>query len=129
MKFKNLNPIDYTPQIEIIRDGAVWDLHNSADFLGHEYDSTQNILKLSWDYGCNCDAIIGGKISLNLLGVKDLRISEKDNDVPRSEDSCLDNIRLKNEGTINIVFRGGQSFEVQCDEVEFNSGQTTGHMA
>lgn len=95
MKFTNMNPISSTPQIEIIESGFVWDLHNAADFLGHEIDSNNNSLKLTWDYGSDCDGIISGTIYLNFLGIKNINITEKDAEVPRSEDSCLDNIHLK----------------------------------
>lgn len=129
MKFTNMNPISSSPQINIIQNGFVWDLHNVADFIGHEIDSNNNSLKLTWDYGCDCDGINNGNVHLIFLGINKIIITEKDAEVPRSEDSCLDNIHLKNENEIVVSFRSGQSFEIQCDEVEFDPMETSGHKA
>ena len=129
MKFTNLNPIGFSQQIEIIWDGYVWDLHNAADFLGYDFNQSSGLLTLSWNYGCECDGIISGKIKFICIGVGKLEISEKDPDVPRSEDSCLDHICLNNENILNIDFRGGQKFVVKCNEVEFDPGETLGHRA
>jgi len=126
MKFIGLEPISSKPQIEIIRNGHIWDLHNVADFIGYLYDLDNSTLQLSWDYGCECDGIIGGEISLKFHEVTNAIISAVDADLPRSEDRCLEAISLTNKNTVLAEFRGGQSFDVSCGYVVFDPNGTNG---
>ena len=126
MKFIGLEPISEKPQIEIRRNGQVWDLHNAADFTGYQYDSQNKTLKLIWDYGCDCAGVVGGEVSLEFNEVTKAIISEPDPSLPRSEDACLDAISLRNGTALNAEFRGGQSFEVICKYVVFNPNGTIG---
>lgn len=126
MKFIGLEPIPEEPQIEIRHNGHVWDLHNAADFTGYEPDPQKNTLKLIWDFGCDCAGVTGGEISLVFHEVIKAMISEPDLSLPRSEDSCLSAIYLKNGTSIKAEFRGGQTFEVVCKYVVFNPGETIG---
>jgi len=129
MIFKNIKPIGKSPDIEIESNKKIWDLHNCADFNGYQFDQDKAILTLSWDYGCDHDNISGGNVSLICYEVKDLNISEKNPNVPRSEDNCLDHLCLISDNKILIKFRSGQSFEIECDELEFDCGTTNGHIA
>lgn len=127
MKFTNLLPINNSGQIEVFKTDFAWDLHNTADFLGYRHDQENNTILLSWDYGCDCCDNVGGIISLEFLNLKHLDISEVDLGMPRDEDKCLDQIQRLNENTIELSFRGGQVFTIECDEVIFHSNNTKGH--
>jgi hypothetical protein len=127
MKFTEMTPIGRGPEIEIIKNGECWDLHNCAEFIGHKINEDEYSIILSWNYGCNHEGIISGNVSLNFSGVSNLEISDKDQELPRDEDGCLEEIRMDNNGTICVSFRGGQSFKISCSEVSFHSNNTRGH--
>lgn len=127
MKYIGLNPIGREPTIEIIQNGYLYDLHNCADFTGHQYDQVQNVLTLSWDFGCDCKGVKGGIISLILSKVTKVEIKEKNPDVPRSEDLCLDEMQELDDNTLSFFFRGGEEFIITCESVTFDPKETIGH--
>ncbi len=118
MEFINMNPIGEKSEIEIFSDNKIWDLHNCADFNGYTYDDSEKLLIFNWDYGCYYDDENSIAIALKFFKVTDLFISEKDFDVPRDEDFCLDSMYLINDMFV-LKFRGGQTFNVKSEKVIF----------
>ena len=111
MKYASMNSIGNDNQIEIISDGLCWDLHNAADFLGHDYNDYSRILSLHWDYGSDIENSISGKIKIEFTGISELEIKNKDPEMPRDEDKCLDEMHTEDNKIFCISFRGGQRFK------------------
>jgi hypothetical protein len=127
MKYIGMNPIGRRPGIEVVHDGHLYDLHNTADFKDYVFDQATRTLTLNWEFGCYCDGVKGGPISLVFAHVADLKIADKDPSVPRSEDLCLEEMWEVSDDSLFFLFRGGQSFTIRCDSVTFDPKQTKAH--
>ena len=127
MKYIGLKPIGRKPTVEILDDAHLYDLHNVADFAGHNFDKADRRLTLNWNFGCDCKGIISGPISLVFDGVANLKIHDKDIAIPRSEDLCLEEMHEISEDTLFFLFRGGESFTITCDSVSLDAKNTIGH--
>ena len=119
--------------------GQYYDLHNDYDFQGFKYLVSTQILEMEWlkfdrkNQGFTLNKL--PSIQLLFTTVNFLKISERDNEMPLSEDRCLDVVgfltqedrddmdsfsekqTFENDDMI-LMFRGGQTFKINAYKVE-----------
>jgi hypothetical protein len=77
--------------IELVGLGFVWDLHNSGDFLGLELRANNNTAIMRWTVGGYSTASYLG-CELVFRNLKLIIVSERDPELPLSEDTCISGI-------------------------------------
>ena len=117
MKIKNFKLVEVKNQqiIEIDYLGDIFDLHNAAEFLKVEYAIKTCILTLFWNYYFNGKNII--PIQLKFEGTNYFEISPRDNEMPKEEDDCLEEIIYGEK--FEFRFMGGMKIVVGAEEVSF----------
>lgn len=120
MKYIGLNPISSNPQIELFNEDRCWDLHNAAEFIGYEHDQQSKNIMLFWNYYYDYNNAKFKKIALEFQDVSEFNLTEKDPEVPRDEDECLEKIYAIDSDTICLSFRGGQAFTISCGKLIFH---------
>ena len=127
MKFTGLDPIsdaieggNYS-EIEIYRekDNGYWDLHNACEFLGYQYNQEKQNAFLYWNYYYDYENSKFRKIALEFKKIFKFHVSDKDPEMPRYEDECLEDMHMIELNTIRLFFRGGQTFTISCEETVF----------
>jgi hypothetical protein len=119
-------------------NGVYLDLHNNFDFRAFNYDVSSRQLELTWTRSHEDWA--NEKIpsfKLVFRGVQFLKIQERDNSLPSSEDTCLsiigflpsdlrDNFNgyveqknAKETDDLNILFQSDQAFKISCTYADF----------
>lgn len=120
--------------------GQYYDLHNDYDFEGFKYLVSSQILEMEWvKFNRKDDQFGSNKLpgfKLTFSAVNFLKITGRDNEMPLSEDKCLDVVGFltqedrddmdsfseeqffENDDVI-MMFRGGQTFKINADKVEF----------
>lgn len=114
------------------------DLHNNFDFRSFHYDIASRQLELIWTRSLENWAnenILAFKLVFR--DVIFLKIRERDNTLPATEDSCLSLIgflpndlredfdsfveikNIANSDDLNIVFQSNQAFKINCSYVDF----------
>ena len=91
MKFLNFELSKPSFAIELVGLGFVWDLHNSGDFLGLELRADDNTAIMRWTAGGYSAAKYSG-CELILRNLKLMIVSERDHELPLSEDTCISGI-------------------------------------
>jgi len=84
--------IDQT--IAIVIGDLYLDLHNSFDFIGYEYKSSEKIARLEWRRGDGnwISKELPEKLILSFKGVTNFAAQRRDGAMPFTEDNCLANI-------------------------------------
>lgn len=116
MNFENFKLVVTKDQqiIEIDYLGEIMDLHNASEFLRIEYIVKKCLLNLFWNYYSD-DSIIPFQIKFE--NVNYFEISPRDNEIPKDEDDCLEEI-IYNE-KIEFKFMGGVRIIVGAEKVFF----------
>lgn len=117
MKLENFKLVKIKNQqiIEIDYLGKIFDLHNAAEFLKIDYVIKTSILTLFWKYYFDENNIILFQIKFE--GVEYFQISQRDNEMPKEEDDCLEEIIY--EENFEFKFMGGMRIVVKAEKVYF----------
>ena len=120
IKFISLEHIQHG--IEVVANGAVYDLHNAADFTEHHFDSEKRHLTLSWDYWDYDTSRVVSKIWLTFSGVESLVTSKIDESLPEEEGLCLERMTVDRvSGEVDVLFRSELGFKFKCTEITFRN--------
>jgi|SRR5690606_30336068 len=117
MKLENFKLVKINNQqiIEIDYLGEIFDLHNAAEFLRIDYVIKASILTLFWKYYFDEKNIILFQIKFE--GVEYFQISPRDNEMPKEEDDCLEEIIYGD--IFEFKFMGGMKIVVNSEKVSF----------
>ena len=104
--------------IEIISQGKLIDIHNACEFIEFSFNVSRRELSLLWDYyeterkAKKCEIILEDVIKME--------ISPRDEEIPFSEDTCLDKmIYNKKKSSIIFHFWGGMKIDCICKVFRF----------
>jgi|SRR5579859_4503479 len=136
MKLLNFELAAPSFAIELIGLDFVWDLHNAGKFLDVSVTAENNAALMKWTVSGHPAAKHSG-CSLIFAGLKLLVVSDRDHDLPLSEDLCLSSIskvvpepraevplRMKPQWNENeafhllFQFQSGRSIEIAAKTVE-----------
>jgi hypothetical protein len=136
MKMLNFDLSSPSFAIELVGLGCVWDLHNAGQFLGLNIQASDNTATMTWRVSLNQSAAYSG-CRLLFTGLKSMVISQRDEELPLSEDLCVSGIskvvpgpgekpenRTKRQWEsgdpfhLLFQFQGGRSMEVNSETVE-----------
>lgn len=105
MKLLNSELSEPSFAIELVGPGFVWDLHNSGDFLGLELRADDNTAIMRWTVGGYSAAKYSG-CELVFRNLKLIIVSERDQELPLSEDTCISGIsKIVPDGGIKTEYR------------------------
>jgi hypothetical protein len=146
MRLTNFQLRRDTLAAEIEVDGFIWDIHNSADYVGLSQDIAANQVELSWrvNPSYTTKRYPAQAFSLRFDGVDYLEVTPRDPEMPDNEDKCLDSLSrvyatdataelielgvpwpppAEDEGAFHLLFhfRGGQRVRIGCRQAEFRS--------
>lgn len=79
--------------IELNGLGFVWDLHNSGQFLGLDFNPGKNAIVMKWRVGGHPSTQYSG-CNLLFSGLKVMSISRRDEELPQSEDLTVAGISM-----------------------------------
>jgi len=91
MKLLNFDLSEPSFAIELVGLDFVWDLHNSGDFLGLELLAKDNTAIMRWAVDGYTAAKYSG-CELVFRNLKLMIVSERDHELPLSEDTCISGI-------------------------------------
>ena len=117
MKLENFKLVKINNQqiIEIDYFGEIFDLHNAAEFLRIDYVIKTAILTLFWKYYFSEKNFI--LFHIKFEGVEHFQISPRDNEMPKEEDDCLEEIIYGVD--FEFKFMGGMKIVVKSEKVFF----------
>jgi hypothetical protein len=116
MQFIGMEPLEVSEEhIEITSGAVVYDLHNIGRFIEYSFDVQTDVLLLTFLYESDG---IRGTCDLRFVDVRSLRICSRDPEMPKSEDQCLEYLKVLDDGA-ELKFWNGIIFEVVCSEMVF----------
>src|SRR3954465_14494880 len=142
MKLLNFDLSSPNYTIELSGMGLEWDLHNFADFAGLQLLPENNSAEMRWTvspgenhWGCRKNKRVGMK--LRFADLNYLEVTERDPELPMSEDSCLASVSKINkdrskprkfrtqeswsigdEFCLWFQFQGGREIEIDSETVQ-----------
>lgn len=122
MKFINFVRID--KGIEIIKGNDFYDLHNVCEFVHFSYNVILKEVILEWKYINREDLPL--KLTLTFQNVTNFSVSERDDELPFSEDTCLSCLYINDEdagvmgNNAELEFQSGMELKVKAESVAFN---------
>lgn len=122
MKFINFDRID--KDIEIVNEDKFYDLHNDSDFTRFVYEVLRQEIIFEWEYPTHKDK--PNKITLTFQKVNNFSISERDGELPFSEDTCLSSIYVNNGDAgvtgknAELEFQSGMVVKIIAESLVFN---------
>jgi len=93
MVFTNFSLSQPGYSTKLIGMGEIWDLHNVMSFVGLRMSSGSNVLTCEWV----CEPLMRGIYSgceLRFSGLKWLKVSRRDDELPLSEDFCVAHVSM-----------------------------------
>jgi hypothetical protein len=91
MKLLNFELATPSFAIELVGLDFVWDLHNAGSFLGVSLDAQHNSALMKWTVTGHPSAKYAG-CNLVFSGLRLFVVSDRDHDLPLSEDLCVSGI-------------------------------------
>jgi hypothetical protein len=79
--------------IELNGLGFVWDLHNAGNYVGLDFNPTENAIIMKWRVGGHPSTQFSG-CNLLFSGLKLMSISPRDEQMPQSEDLTIAGISM-----------------------------------
>ena len=126
MKLLNFELGEPCYTIHLVALGFFWDLHNAGEFLGLRLDAANNSVVMEWNVsGHPSEKYSGCRIIFK--GLRSIRISPRDAELPLSEDSCVAAIsKVISESDARLEFRVKEQWADQPFNLwfEFQSGRS-----
>lgn len=105
---------------EIYTQDRTVDLHNASEFKKYTYDVHERTLLLKWVYFENEEENSGKDCHITLKNCTNVEISPRDNEMPFSEDDCLDKlVYSEKKDIISFFFWGGVMIKCKCEVFRF----------
>ncbi len=123
MKFVGCSEIKHDQAvIEIESKGRIWDLHNASEFESFDFLIAERLFNLNFKYYINYETAETVNCKIVLSGVHSLQVSPRDDEMPFTEDDCLNSFIVNYlDNMVRFEFWGGMIILVSCEEFRFEA--------